>query len=36
LSRATVGIVGSMEAFAVPALIAALGASVVVRRRMRT
>jgi ABC-2 type transport system permease protein len=36
LSRATVGIVGSMEAFAVPALIAALGAWVVVRRRMRT
>ena len=36
LSRATVGVVGSMEAFAVPALIAALGASVVVRRRMRT
>ena len=36
LSRATVGVVGSMEAFAVPALIAALGAWVVVRRRMRT
>jgi hypothetical protein len=36
LSRATVGIVGSMEAFAVPALIAAFGAWVVVRRRIRT
>jgi hypothetical protein len=36
LSRATVGVVGSIEAFAVPALIAAFGAWVVVRRRMRT
>ena len=36
LSRATVGVVGSMEAFAVPALIAGFGAWVVVRRRMRT
>ncbi len=36
LSRATVGVVGSIEAFAVPSLIAAFGAWVVVRRRMRT
>ncbi|MEN9642200.1 MAG: hypothetical protein RIR77_1389 [Planctomycetota bacterium] len=36
LSRATVGVVGSIEAFAVPALIAGFGAWVVVRRRMRT
>jgi hypothetical protein len=36
LSRATVAVVGSMEAFAVPSLIAAFGAWVVVRRRMRT
>ncbi|MEY4942821.1 MAG: hypothetical protein RL254_1002 [Planctomycetota bacterium] len=35
LSRATVGVVGSIEAFAVPALIAGFGAWVVVRRRMR-
>ncbi len=36
LSKATVGAVGTMEAFAVPALIAAVGAWVVVRRRLRT
>jgi ribosomal protein L2 len=36
LTRATVGVVGSIEAFAVPALIAGFGAWVVVRRRMRT
>jgi ABC-2 type transport system permease protein len=36
LSRATVGLVGTVEAFVVPSLIAAVGAWVVVRRRMRT
>jgi len=36
LSKTTVGAVGTMEAFAVPALIAAVGAWVVVRRRLRT
>lgn len=36
LSRATVAAVGTVEAFAVPAALAAIGAWVVVRRRIRT
>ena len=36
LSRATLAAVGTVEAFAVPAAVAALGAWVVVRRRTRT
>jgi hypothetical protein len=36
LSRATVAAVGTIEAFALPAALAAIGAVVVVRRRLRT